>query len=358
MHRLAWLSIFVLSLHFMEAARAELEEAGQKRQEIDRLKIEKRKELDELHHKHTRAGGGTGSGRWKKHDQDKKDTLESELTHLEQGFLPSEVPAAARASASALRDGARQNAQHHAGGMPAPSGRVLGCAAGGGGGSSSSAAGGGGGGGGGNRSADVDDDDGVEDAEFPNYYKVSATQRAFNRERTAHFFKNAANLEHAYFDPRNVSKSGCDPECVGVGRLHVHAPHKYLGFELPPCPVHGWPSVEQGKVKTHGTCEARRVYALEIDEWVAGQCMLCQICEGEKRQLQSELDDLNEDGVDAEAIDAAEAAVKAKKYHYRSYHPRSLQLYAERYPGCASDPDAHAHAHPHLSPSPSPSPTP
>ena len=319
----------------MEAATAELEEAGRKRQEVDRLKIEKRKELDELHHRHTRSGGGTGSGRWKKRDQDKKDELESELKHLEQGYLPDEVPAAARASADALRQGARQNAQHHAGGMPAPSGRVpSGRSSRTTGGAGSSDAAGSARDNDSSSFADARDDDGEEDVDFGNYYKVSAAQRAFNRERTVHFFRNAANLQRACFEPRDVSKSGCDPACIGIGRLHVHAPHRFLGFELPPCPVHGWRSVDEGKVVTNGFCEARRVYAQEVDEWVAGQSMLCGICEAEKRQLQNELDELNDDGIDSEAIKKAEADVKAKKYCYRSYDPRSIKHYAERYPGC------------------------
>ena len=112
---------------------------------------------------HESRGGGTGSGRWKKKDQERKARLESDLKHLEQGRLPSEVAAAARASADALRNGARQNAQHHAGGDPAPSGRVPGTGSNsraGGAGERRSAGGGGGGGSTGTGMADVDDDNG------------------------------------------------------------------------------------------------------------------------------------------------------------------------------------------------------
>jgi hypothetical protein len=132
----------------MDAALAELSDTGLRKQKIDRQKFEKQKELDALHFSHTREGGGTGSGRWDGADQKKKDKLEADLKHLQQGKFPSEVAAAARASAEALRNGMRQNTQHHTGGLAAPSGRVPSQRNGGGGGGGSSATGGGGGGGG------------------------------------------------------------------------------------------------------------------------------------------------------------------------------------------------------------------
>jgi hypothetical protein len=47
--------------------------------------------------------------------------------------------------------------------------------------------------------------------------------------------------------------------------------------------------VDLGKVSTKHVCAARRVYAIEIDEWVAGQKMVCKLCKAEKEKLQSEL---------------------------------------------------------------------
>ena len=168
---------------------------------------------------------------------------------------------------------------------------------------------------------------------------MTPPQAAFNKDKATHFFKAAANLERAYFDPRDVSKSGCDPAVIGVGRLHVFAPHVYLGFALPPCPNHGWHSVDESKVTTKRPCRARRVYAVETDEWVAGQVMLCKLCQAEKQQFQKELDELTEyyedmeDDETAEEIAQAEAKVKAKHYLFRSYNPTTMKLYAQRYPG-------------------------
>ena len=65
---------------------------------------------------------------------------------------------------------------------------------------------------------------------------------------------------------------------IGVGKLHVHAPHLFLGYAMPPCPTCGWKSVDNDTIKTKGVCPARRVYAAEIDKYVSGQNMLCTVC--------------------------------------------------------------------------------
>ena len=94
----------------MEAARAELDASGLRKVEIDRQMTECKEKLAALHHKHSKAGGGSGSGRWKKRDQDAKDALEGNLKDLQSGVLPSERRAAARASAASVQESARQNA--------------------------------------------------------------------------------------------------------------------------------------------------------------------------------------------------------------------------------------------------------
>ena len=237
----------------MDAASAELAEAGRRQTEIDRLIRQCEEKLAALHKSHSKAGGGRGSGRWKQADQKKKDALEANLKLLRSGVLPSERQAAQRASAADVQESARQNAAHHAASQPPPAGRPAASAAGG----SSSAAGSSGGAAG--RASDdgvPDHDDGEEDDELrrANYYAVSAQQRAFNEQKTRDFVKQAANLPHAYFDPPDVSKSGCGPKVIGVGRVHVHAPHLFLGYAKPPCPTCGWKSVDNDTIKTWGVC--------------------------------------------------------------------------------------------------------
>jgi len=260
-----------------------------------------------------------GSGRWKKDDQQRKDRLEADLKLLRDNILPEEQRARAVATEAELRATARQHTEHHAGGSAVPRGPIQ---------TTNNA-----GDVVGNGDDDDDDDDGEANPNFGNFYRVSEAQRAFNQRQTKHFLGNAANLDRAFFDPPDVAKSGCNPAFIGVGRLHVHAPHRFLGYELPPCPKHGWPSVDQKKVKTKGCCEARRVYAHEQDEWVSGQRMLCTLCLEEKRSLEAERDDLKAKCGSSDEITAAEVAVKNCRYLYQSYNPESVRLYAERYPG-------------------------
>ena len=81
-----------------------------------------------------------------------------------------------------------------------------------------------------------------------------------------------------------------------------------------PCPHGcGWSSVDDGEVKTWGVCPARRVYAGEIDEWVAGQKMLCGRCKQESDRLKNAWQELRDYWEDDEAseVKEAEAAWKA-----------------------------------------------
>ena len=74
----------------MEAASAELAEAARRQAEIDRLISVCEQQLAALHKRHSKDGGGRGSGRWKKCDQNRKDALEGNLKLLRSGVLPSE----------------------------------------------------------------------------------------------------------------------------------------------------------------------------------------------------------------------------------------------------------------------------
>jgi hypothetical protein len=51
--------------------------------------------------------------------------------------------------------------------------------------------------------------------------------------------------------PYQLVGGGCQPELIGLGPVHVWAPHLHMGLPLPPCPKHGWASYDQGKNKVH-----------------------------------------------------------------------------------------------------------
>ena len=57
--------------------------------------------------------------------------------------------------------------------------------------------------------------------------RVPPQQAAFNKEKSEYFFKNAANISSATFHPKDLLKSGCDADLIGLGTLHVHAPPPY-----------------------------------------------------------------------------------------------------------------------------------
>ena len=296
----------------LAAAQQRLEMAGRRKAEVDKLLAEKKQERDALHKSHTKDGGGGGSGRWCKQDQSRKDRLNREIALLERGVLPSEHQAASTASRAELLSSARNSSlSHHAGAASAPAGRV-------------------------HVDGNVaDDDDDVQDQEFGNYYTVTPQQQAFNTEETASFLKQASSRSRSYIDPPDVAKSGCDSTKIGLGRLYVHAPHKFLGFQLTPCPFGcGWKAVDEEMVTSRGPCPARRVFALELDEWVSGELLCCKKCQEHKSKLQEDVSELEHDGnASPDEISRAKKAVSDARCFYRSYNPVSLQLYAERYPG-------------------------
>ena len=331
----------------MQDAHAELAAAGRRQAEIDRRIAEATQKLKD------RAEARKGKrGRMSSAEQAKEDSLNALLVRLRRGYLPGEMMSTARAPVEQVIGSARQNLQHHAAGGVAPSGRPGQTESSGhdengepnGGGSGPNQRdGSGGSSSGGRRSGGrgddddggSDDDDDIEDAGFRNYYRVTPQQRAFNLEAKEHFKKNAANRTSACFRPKDVLKAGCDRSLIGVGPCHAHAPHLYLGLAKPPCPKHGWPSVDKGCVTTRGWCDARRVYDDGIDEWVIGQRMICSMCKAEYDVAVQELDELDEHWDEEEDLERARAAVKAASYVYRSYNHISMRIYAERYGWCA-----------------------
>ena len=287
-----------------------------------------------------RARKGKGSGRMLKAEQRIEDKLHADLVKLRAGFFPAEHVPTARAPLQQVLSSARDNSHHHAGGLSAPSGRPRRNAGGSGDGGDGGGDGGDDGGGNGGVNAEAADD-GEPDPRFTHFYRVSSNQKAFNQRAAVAFGQGGANLCSATFRPNDVIKAGCDRTLIGVGACHIHAPHLYLGLPLPPCPRHGWQSVDEGRVKTGGTCPARRVYDEGVDEWVGGYKMICGICKEERDALAEELKELKEaidedDEEEVEQLKEMEAAVKASTYHYRSYNAISMQLYAERYAWCAA----------------------
>ena len=314
----------------MEAARAVLSAAGERQQKLDALIDEEQAKLNAIDANRLSRGSGRPPGA----EARQVAAIERRIDRLRRGVLPDDPDAGAAPRADIdLRASARQHPQHHAAAGVAPQGRSSNST--GGGSSSGVGSGGRGGGGGSGGGADddgvPDEDDDEESEEFKQYYRVSSNQRAWN-ETVAHEYSNGLRDRGAIeVEPPNLLRSCCDPALVGLGKVHICAPHLHLGLPLPPCPRHGWEAVDRGKLHSKFSCRARRVYADTTDEWLVGTVIICDLCKAEKRQKQSELDELEEEEADAEEIEKARAEVKAATYHYRSYNPISLQLYAKRY---------------------------
>ena len=98
---------------------------------------------------------------------------------------------------------------------------------------------------------------------------MPTAQKKFNEQSWKTFKEKLdANeqVDRPYFDPPDVSRMRCNPDFIGVGRLHVHAPHVYLDLPLPPCPYGcGWTAVDENKVTTNGPTPARRVFGGAVD---------------------------------------------------------------------------------------------
>ena len=314
----------------MDAARAALDAAGARQKKIDDLIAEQQARLNAI----DKTRQNRGRGRPPAHEASTYAAIERKIDRLKRGELPDDAGAGAGAAPSAdvdLRASARQHPQHHAAAGVAPQGRSSNSAGGG----SSSGAGSGGSGGGGGGAVDddgPDDDDDEESVEFKQYYRVPQHQKAWN-EKVAHEYSKGLRERGAIeVEPPNLLRSCCDPALVGLGKVHICAPHLHLGLPLPPCPRHGWDAVDRGKLHSKGfSCGARRVYADPADEGLVGTRIVCDLCKEEKREKQSVLDDLEEEEADAEEIDKARAEAKAATYSYRSYNPISLRLYAQRY---------------------------
>ena len=325
----------------VQSADADLAAAGARAAEIARLIQSEQAKL--AAHKRTAKRGRPNNAFAKK-----TAAFEQRIRRLQMNLLPGEtVPSTATQRAPGdIAASAHSNAQHHARPAPVPNGRPQQQ-----GGGSSSGGGGderGGGERGGSGTADDDgDDDDDEDPAFRNFYRVSPAQKHFNTSvMESYLATRTLSRKTKFVDPRDLIASNCDPAVIGVGRCHIFAPHSQAGLPMPPCPRCEWISVDEGEVKQRGSCPARRVFAEECDEWVAGVQLTCGRCQKEKEKAQEEVARLEEDEHSTEEeMREAKAAVRAATYVYRSYNSASMKLYAQRYRWCAT-------ARPILAPTP------
>ena len=166
----------------------------------------------------------------------------------------------------------------------------------------------------------ADGDDDTEDANFHHFYRVSETQKAFNESVAYEYQHGELDRRIIQVQPYQLVGGGCQPELIGLGPVHVWAPHLHMGLPLPPCPKHGWASYDQGKLRTRGCCPARRCSELGgADSWLLGVCITCDFCMDEKREAQDRLAELEEDGdlEGTEELAEARAEVAAATYSYR-----------------------------------------
>ena len=231
----------------MDELQATLSAAGRRQAQLDKLIAEAEAELQQRKRNRQAVHGGQGRGRMNAREQAIENKLNATLVRLRAGVLPGEQMSAARAPTEQVAHSAQQNAQHHASALNAPSGRTAPAPASGAensssssgargsNGSGSSSGSGGGSGGAGGDDADDEHDD-LPDAAFHQYYRVSPQQKAFNQAAAKLFTDREGKLPSATIQPGELLKGCCKPELIGVGACHVHAPHKYLGLPLPPCP--------------------------------------------------------------------------------------------------------------------------
>ena len=159
----------------LEAARMELEATGRRAADIARMIVAKEAALKAR--KDDRKG--KGSGRMDSGEQAIEGKLNADLVNLRLGYFPNERVPMARAPIGQVMASAQANSQHHAGGLPAPTGRPRN----GGGGNNGGADGGDGGGGDAGHAAAEEDvpDDGEADPSFTHFYRVSCS--AYSRAR-------------------------------------------------------------------------------------------------------------------------------------------------------------------------------
>ena len=273
----------------LDAARAALDAAGARQAKIDAQMAIVQGKLDKL----AEERKNKGRGRPCTAHASKVNALESQKKRLQDGLLPGESnprPMAPQTGEEA-RESAARHPQHHADASAAPAGRPAADRPSGGARAGGRAAGSG-------AAADGDedaDDDDERDPSFYQYYRVSPNQRAFNETVAREYVKGESDRSLSKVEPYELIGGGCQSESIGLGPVHICAPHLHMGLPLPPCPRHGWKSVDEGKLHTRGCCPARRVFGQTVDEWLVGVVITCDICRAEKDEAEGRLAELEED---------------------------------------------------------------
>ena len=260
----------------LDAARSELEKAGERQREIDGLIAVENKKLEAL----AAERATKGRGRPNTSHSSKVKAAGAKIARLMRNILPSEQAPHVPRSMLELVTSAAKHPQHHAAAGAVPAGRRSDAKR--------------------SRDADDDDDDDEtggddddgESTEFRQYYHVSPAQQAFNEEVAHGYMHNELLRSEITVYPDNLLASGCKQELVGLGPVHVCAPQLHMGLPLTPCPRHGWAAVDGNKVRTKGMCAARRVYAESVDEWLVGTKQVCSLCKGEREERKAELAEL------------------------------------------------------------------
>ena len=238
----------------MEVAQAELAAAAARQQRINSLLAAENEKLAAI----DAARKQKGRGRPKVAEASRYAGIERRIARLERGLLPEEPePHPTAAAPGDLRASAAQHPRHHAAPQHVPPGRDSNFATGN---FNGARQGGGGGRGGGAVDAEQDgggsdDDDDEESADFRHFYAISSNQRAWNSKVAREYAKGGAVV----VQPPDLLRSGCDPALVGLGTVHIFAPHLHLGLPLPPCPRCGWDAVDSGQLTCKGWKPARRV---------------------------------------------------------------------------------------------------
>ena len=228
----------------VQDAHAALAAAGEKQARLNVLMAEEQKKLDALQ----AARSVKGRGRPNTAHASLKKAAESRLARLQRGVLPGEPVSMAPRTADELRVSAAQHLQQHAAAGSAPAGRPSTAAA-----AASHDADG-------HELNDDCDDDDEEDASFRQFYRVSAQQNAFNRSTARSYMRGDILRSESKIEPDNLLASGCREELIGVGPVHIFAPHLHIGLPMTPCwrHAHGWKSVDGGHVHKKSKCPARR----------------------------------------------------------------------------------------------------
>ena len=215
----------------LESAQVELEDAGAHQREIDRLIVIEHKKLDAFAAERQNKGRGRPNGA----HASKVKAAESRIARLQRGLLPSDdasVPNALRTK-DELVGSAAGHPQHHAAASSVPVGRPSVAKR--------------------RRDQDGQDEgeisdgdggDGEESADVKQYYRVSSAQQAFNNDVMHGYLKHDLLRSEIKVHPDNLVASGCKHELMGLGAIHICAPHLHMGLPMTPCPRHGWESID------------------------------------------------------------------------------------------------------------------